>query len=265
MLSFSLSVSGREFIKNSKEPYQIMPVQSGFLTSKIIDSYFKSTAPKDILIHTSYMCRAFSPIAFSYNSKIQGLIRQYFKFAQHTGASYILIHGPATPNEFLNFDLGLKMIDTIKKEFNDKNIKICIEIPSFSKEVLKKETDIYTFIDNYFSKISKMDFEIVIDTAHTFSNCLFNDEVIKLLKKYDKYCTWIHLNGNLRPPGSSDMHCPMFDQKNLIPDYEKFCKDIAKLNKKCISETIYKNYDEWCDFAKKCGFKLITKEAFEHL
>lgn len=265
MLSFSLSVSNRQFIRKSNELYQIMPVQRGFLTSNTIDTYFKSTITRDILIHTSYMCRAFSPIALPYNSKIQALINQYFKFAQHIGASHILLHGPASPNEFLNFDAGLDMIDSIRKRFNDNNIKICIEIPSFTKEILNKETDMYSLIDNYFDKITQKNFEIVIDTAHTFSNRLSNDQVLTLLKKYDKYCTWIHLNGNLRPPGSSDVHCPMFDPKNLIPDFENYCKEIAKMNKKCISETVYKNYDEWCEFAKKCGFELISEEAFAQL
>ncbi len=268
MLTFSLSVSNREFIKQTTEPCQIMPVHSGFLTSSIIGSYYKSEKTKDIIIHTSYMCRAFSPIAFTYNSKIQMLIKQYIKFAKHMGASDILIHGPSSPNEFLNFDLGLDMIKSIiKSENGEKETvpRICLEIPSFTKEMHKLINNSYEFVDNYFSKIINAGFNIVIDTAHTFNNGLSNDEVIQLLEKYKDHWRWVHLNGNIRPPKTSDTHCPMFDSKNLIKNPLEFSKKIASFGKNCVCENVYKNYTEWENFAKECGLKLISKESFENL
>lgn len=265
MLGFSISVSDRKFIKDITDICQILPVQRGYLTDKAIESYYPTSSSKNnILIHTSYMCRAFSPVAFTYESKIKDLIRQYIKLSKRIKNDSILIHGPATVNEYNNFDLGIQLINSVIKEETYTGT-IHLEIPSISKDLLTKHEDKYKFHDEYIDKIVKSGFGIVFDTAHTFNNSLTNDEVIKLMKKYDKYVTWIHLNGNLRPQLTSDKHCVMFDEKNLIKDHITFCKEIAKLDKKCITETIHPDYSDWEDFCKQTGFKLVSKECLSHL
>lgn len=266
MLSFSLSVRDKDFIYNSKEPYQILPAQRGFLTNNVIENYKKTNElHNNILIHTSYMTRVFSPIAFSYNSKIQALLRQYIKFAERIGTKYILVHGPCSENEMLNFDLGLNTMKKILEEEKSKAI-FCVEIPSLTKALLEKNTNKYLeFFTEYIQKIVDIGFEFIVDTAHTFNNGLTNDEVIELLNKFEKHWSWVHLNGNLRPKFTSDTHCAMFDKKNLIPDYIKFCQKIASFKRNCICEVVYKNYDEWKTFSEEIGLPLISKEIFLNL
>lgn len=266
MLSFSLSTHDKDFIRDCKEPYQIMPVQRGFLTDNIIENYKTSNEVRNnILIHTSYMTRVFSPITFSYNSKIQALLRQYIKLAEKIGTKYILVHGPSSENEMLNFDLGLNMMKKIIEEEKTK-ASFCIEIPSLTKDLLTKHKNKYLeFFTEYIQKIVDAGFEFVPDTAHIFNNGLTNDELIELLNKFEKHWSWVHLNGNLRPRFTSDTHCAMFDKKNLIPDYIKFCQKIASFKRNCICEIIYKNYEEWKTFSEKIDLPLISKNAFLNL
>jgi endonuclease IV len=265
MLGFSISVSDKLFIRNTTEICQILPVQRGFLNDKIIETYYKGINNRNnVLIHVSYMCRLFSPAAFTYESKIKALLRQYIKLAKRIRTNDILIHGPSNTNEFKNFVTGLELIKSTVESENYKG-SIHIEIPCFSKELLESMSNKFKFCEEYLDTISKFNFGIVFDTAHTFNNGLTNEEVIKLMKKYNKYVTWVHLNGNIRPPSTSDNHCPMFDPKNLIPDYIQFCSDIAKLNKKCISETIHKEYKDWEDFCKQTNFKLVSKNSLDRV
>lgn len=266
MLSFSLSVHDRDFIRDSKEPYQIMPVQRGFLTNNTIETYHKANEPhNNILIHTSYMTRVFSPIAFSYNSKIQALLRQYIKLAERIGTKYILVHGPSSENEMLNFELGLSTMKRILEEEKTK-VSFYVEIPSLTKDLLAKHKDKYLeFFTDYIQTIINAGFEFIPDTAHTFNNGLTNEEVLELLNKFDKHWSWVHLNGNLRPRFTSDTHCTMFDKKNLIPEYIDFCKKIASFKRNCVCEIVYRNYDEWKEFSKEISLPLISKDAFLNL
>lgn len=266
-LSFNISVSDRDFIKNSDQPFQIMPTRNGWLTDRQIASYSEGLN-KQILIHTSYVTRVFSPtLLYSADTKkkLENLLNQYIKLAHKLHTPYILVHGPYSTKECNKFDEGLKMLQELTK--NNPDIKFVIEIPSFTKELLTHLKDkTLNFIDEYIGKIVKNGFEIVIDTAHTFNNTLSNEEVLMLVKVYSKSISWIHFNGNLCPPISKDKHCPMYVRENLIKDPIRFTQELLKLTK-CvfISETVENNYNEWKKFCDKTGLKIISKDVFDHV
>ena len=279
MISFNMSVSGdKTWLKNTTEPFQILPQQRGYLTydqTMMYPKKSKTNEDRDILVHTSYICKPFSDINLDWHSKCFMLLYRYYEFCERIGTRYLLIHGPENLAQWMWFDVGLnaikKSLQVIPDDYNEgqelvmRDIVICIEVPSFNKEMFKKFPNQFEFMDKYFKKVVDVGFEIVIDTAHTFNNKLTNEEVLKLMEKYKDHMTWIHLNGNIRPPETSDTHCPMFDKKNLIPNPIEFTKEIMKFGKKCICEIVYPKYDEWAQFAKDVGGKLISKELFEHL
>lgn len=265
MISFTLSVSDRNFIRDSSEPYQIMPVQRGYLTTDLINTYYQSTEERNILIHTSYMTRAFSQIFIvGFDNKISNLIKQYQKLAKRINTKYILVHGPSSKTEMENFEISLQKLKQLFE--NEKDLILCIEIPSMTKAFLKEiEGNYFNFFNNYVQKIVSYGFQIVFDTAHCFNNGLTNEEIIELMNKYKNNYDWVHLNGNCRPRISSDKHVPMFDKTNKIEDYENFSKQIIELNKFNISETIIGSYDQWKTFSESVKGSLITEKAFKHL
>ena len=269
ILTFNVSVADREFINKSSEPFQIMPARTGWLTDKMIDSYMKNDSNRDILIHTSYITRVFSS-----KENVDKLLQQYIKLAHRLNTKYILIHGPYSSKELEFFDHGLELLQKLTK--NNPDIKFVVEIPAFTKELIKK-TDhsifdrmsrthhLLDFIDKYIGKIVKAGFEVVIDTAHTFNNCLSNEEVIGLVKAYSESVTWIHFNGNLNVQASKDHHCPMYDKNNLIPEPIKFTQELLKVVKNdtiFISETINNDLKKWLKFCEDTGLKLVEKTVF---
>ena len=265
-LTFNVSVADREFINKSSQPFQIMPAipavrsgvataRTGWLTDKMIDSYMKSDIEHNILIHTSYITRVFSSKQLT-----ESLLQQYIKLAQKINTKYILVHGPYSSKECEFFDHGLELLQKLTKENPD--IKFVVEIPAFTKELIKKTDHILDFIDKYIGKIVKSGFEVVIDTAHTFNNCLSNEEVIGLVKAYNEHITWIHFNGNLNVQASKDRHCPMYDKNNLIQDPIKFTQELLKVVKPTtifVSETVDNDIKKWIKFCENTGLTLVEK------
>lgn len=261
ILTFNISVADREFINKTSQPFQIMPARTGWLTDKMIDSYMKNESEHNILIHTSYITRVFSS-----KENAEKLLQQYIKLAHKLNTKYILVHGPYSSKECEFFDHGLELLQKLTKANPD--IKFVVEIPAFTKELIKKTDHLLDYIDKYIGKIVKSGFEVVIDTAHTFNNCLSNEEVIGLVKAYSESITWIHFNGNLNVIASKDHHCPMYDKNNLIPDPVRFTKELLKVVKNdtiFVSETVNNDLKKWLKFCEDTGLKLVEKSILFHV
>lgn len=266
-LTFNISVSDRDFLKNSNQPFQIMPTRNGWLTDKQIESYSEGSNSQ-ILIHTSYVTRVFSPTLLhsaDTKKKLIVLLNQYIKLAHKLHTPFILVHGPYSTKEFNKFEEGLQILRELTK--NNHDIRFVIEIPAFTKELLNSIKPNYlNFIDEYIGRIVKSGFEIVIDTAHTFNNNLSNEEVLMLAKIYSKNISWIHFNGNLNPPVTKDKHCPMYAKENLIKDPIHFTQELLKVcSCHYVSETVENNYTEWKKFCEKTGLKLVGRDVFDHI
>lgn len=263
ILTFNLSCGDKKFIDKLDYPAQIMPMARNYIKDSILDLY-KQHESRKLLVHASYPILPFSKRAFEADNRIVDSIKTYFKLCDKIGASHFLIHGPKSTVEYENFELGLKLLkelyDTMKP-----NVKICIEMPSFTKEFLKSNELEFKFFEEYFNTIINYDFEIVIDTAHLWSNGVDTTHMLRLLKNYEDNYTWIHFNGNLKPMLTCDQHTPMFADNNLIAEYERLSSECAKLGKICVCEIVYKYAPKWKEFAEKYGFELVPDSCYANM
>lgn len=266
VLTFDVSCSDKLYINDLSYPVQIMPMARGYVKSTILNLY-KEHTPRLMLVHASYPTLAFNIRAFEVDNPIVESLKVYLRYCDKIGASHFLIHGPRSSAELENLDLGLKLLSDLHSESNAK-VKICVEMPAFTKELMKTGPNgklEFKFFEQYFNKIIEYGFEIVIDTAHLWSNGLTAIEMIRLLKNYEENYTWIHFNGNCKPMYTSDKHTYMFAADNKITDNEKLSEECAKLGKICVCEIVYKNSKEWKTFAEKYNFDLVPDSAFSHL
>lgn len=265
ILTFNVSCTNRPYINNLEYPVQIMPMARGYVKDSIAGIYSKHE-PRQLLVHASYPTLVFNARAFEPDNKIEESLKAYFKLCDKIGASHFLVHGPHSSAEYENFELGLKLLKDLHTE-SKAAVKICVEMPAFTKEFMKsnEETKEFKFFEDYFNAIVSYDFEIVIDTAHLWSNGLDTVHMIRLLKNYEDNYTWIHFNGNCRDQFTSDKHTPMFAEDNKIDDVEKLSEECAKLGKICVCEIVYKHQKSWKDFAEKYSFELVPDSVFANL
>lgn len=256
MYSFNLSIHD-----DLTKPCQIMPRRQQGLYD-ISSIKIDKTNPKT-LIHTSYITHVWQTKAFQYLSTQWLNLDNYFKLAQRIGAKYVLIHGPKSPDEYKLFATGLNWLhDNFDKYSTESQIKLVIEIPSFTKKLHTEVTNKFEFIDNYLQLIVTSGFDIVLDTAHLYANGLNCDDMIKLIDKYKPNFEWIHLNGNCRQQFTSDVHVFILDQSNkFYNEADKLLKHISKLdNCICILETIdYKTVDT-SELTTKYDFKNVLSD-----
>lgn len=275
VLTFNISCKDKKFISNLEEPVQIMPMSRGYIKDSILKLYNKYSEKensnydkkldKKLLVHAAYPILIFNSRCFETENKIVDSLKTYFKLCDKIGASHFLVHGPKSTSEYANFELGLKLLKDLQIE-SKTNVKICIEMPSFTKEFLNSDIDFdFKFFEEYFNLIISFGFEIVLDTAHLWNNGLDTIHMIRLLKNYENDYTWIHFNGNSKEQFTSDKHVPMFSQDNKIQDCEKLIKVCSELGKICVCEIVYKNLSEWKNFAQKYDFNLISETVFEHI
>lgn len=258
LLTFHKSVINKNELLNYKSPFQILPSKQQFINNTIINSYPQLDKETKILIHTSFTTQPFSnKQCFIITDYASSNLYGYDKIADKLKTKYVLIHGPSNPEQYCNFIDGLKFID---KNFNDKII--CIEIPCFSKDMIKLihneiKKDDYDFIDEYFNiivsfnDISKNKFQIVIDTAHLHSNGLTGKQMFELLLKYKDNYDFIHFNGNSKNKYEHDKHIGIDNENDKIVDSCYLLENVVKLNKICILEEPRVDYNY---------FKLISLE-----
>jgi hypothetical protein len=166
-----------------------------------------------------------------------------------------------TTSEILNKSVQLNQSQQKLKY----KLQICIEMPAFCKSMysILNQSDIYDFTLSYFNEAVKKGFDIVIDTAHLFSNGLETNQIIDILEIFKNNYKFIHLNGNAHAKFKKDKHttltsCPDFEP-NLIPKSNLILEKVSILmnsGKVCISEQKCNNITYFNKLSKQYNFKL---------
>lgn len=301
MFSYNITSSGGKFQSLQEQTFQIMPIRSGILNPFKFKQFTNKT---NILLHTGYDFHPFQLEIFNPLGKQSQLLKSYLETCERIHVDQLLIHGPDQPNSLKYFESGLTILKAyldnfnlnLKNQFssqflNSENIEnqnqnqnqyklqICIEMPAFTKSMYStninsksneiefnglSRNNIYDFVLSYFETVIKFGFDIVIDTAHLFSNGLNTQEIINILDIFKDNYKYIHLNGNCNPQFKKDEHTTLTDcqgyKKNLIPNPELLLKKVSELmnvnNKICISEQKCNNVDYFKKLSKEYGFKL---------
>lgn len=264
LISFNKSVINRNDFLTNHSPYQIVPTRN-YYDKNLIDTYPIINFENKILIHTSFSTRPFGNKQINTPSSY-GNLNIYDKLGDKLNTKYILIHGPANEDEFINFNNGLIHID---KCF--KNKIICIEIPSFSKSLrdFKKDINDYDFIDNYLNIINNFKtsinnniFQMVIDTAHLHANGLNGIQMFQLLDKYKDNYDFIHLNGNIKNKYYPDIHVQLDSSEDKIENSNYLWENVVKLNKICICETKNGDYNYYKLIADEYNYNIVNDNKY---
>ena len=226
----------------------------------------------------NYITHVFSSKAVTNDSSVRHSLRMYVKLANILGTKDILIHLPASVDEWNNLAFGLGVI---KDEIIDRGCVIHLEIPSWSKDLLAHfnavkggdpiayMTDYLDAVLDYCEEFNEGTYMLVPDTAHLWANgCVKFEHFEHVLLGYSQYIKYIHLNGNLVDPFKMDTHTPIFDSKynklsnvtghngTLSIAVAEMCAQMGVI---CIAEiTKYGlSWDEWTKSASDHGFDIV--------
>ena len=253
VISFNKSTVDKSDFLTNTDPYQILPLHDKVFQEEYLLKYSNINFDNKILIHSSFITRPFSDKQIG-NSFWDNNLAGYNKIADTIRTKYILFHGPANINDYNNFTSGLMNID----KFFDNKI-ICIEIPSFTKELNKISS--YEFINNYLDTVINFrgnnQFQIVLDTAHLHANGLKVNQMIELMNKYKDHYDFIHTNGNIREMFKPDVHCQLDSVNDQIEDSNLLWVNMVKLDKICICETKYGDYEYYKEISEEYGYEIV--------
>jgi hypothetical protein len=268
MLSYTITTIQNKFQSPGiNQCFQIMPTRKGLLNPY---KYITNTTNTNILLHTGYDFYPFQQEIFNPSSYQVQLLKSYLETCKQLRVNQLLIHGPNQPKNLKFFTAGLTILKSYLNDFNSNletnyKLQICIEMPAFCKSMysILDQSNIYDFTLSYFNEVVKKGFDIVIDTAHLFSNGLETNQIIDILEIFKDNYKFIHLNGNAHDKFKKDKHttltsCPDFEP-NLIPKSNLILEKVSNLmnsGKICISEQKCNNITYFNKLAKEYNFKL---------
>ncbi len=271
IISFNFSVAGdKSWIKDYREPLQIMPQTTKIPTNENINSFPSCSSWSDSVIHTSYITRPFNNI-FNEQGKINSCIyniEQYIKLCKRIKYKRLLIHLPGTQKEINEIGNGFGLLKDIFNKEENKDIILVLEIPAFKSGY---KNDVYEYfrmiIKNYFNLFKYNNVELCFDTAHLYSNGLDGRDMIALFdakishKRLIDYCQIIHFNGNCKQKYTSDEHVQIFDKNNKIEYSAELIKYLQDKNKILISENTTKrsDYNKWLEFSKVNKMNIVNE------
>ena len=295
MHSFNISTSRGKFQSLQDQTFQIMPQRTGILNPFKFKLMNSNT---NILLHTGYDFHPFQAEIFNPTGYQVQLLKSYLETCRQIKVDQLLIHGPDQPKYLKYFEAGLTILKSYLDDFNlsqkstsqfvspqkeslnklqepilaPKVLQICIEMPAFCQSMYSKTYDfvginknnVYDFTLSYFNQVIKFGFDIVIDTAHLYSNGLSTQEMISICDIFRDNYKYIHLNGNSKPQFKKDKHTTLTPcdgyEANLIPESDALLKKMTELmnvyNKICISEQKCGNIDYYRKLSIEYGFKL---------
>lgn len=271
IISFNFSVAGdKSWIKDYREPLQIMPQTTKIPTNENINSFPSCSTWSESVIHTSYITRPFNNI-FNEQGKINSCIyniEQYIKLCKRIKYKRLLIHLPGTQKEINEIGNGFGLLKDIFNKEENKDIILVLEIPAFKSGY---KNDVYEYfrmiIKNYFKLFKYNNIELCFDTAHLYSNGLDGRDMIALFdakishKRLIDYCQIIHFNGNCKQKYTSDEHVQIFDKNNKIEYSAELTKYLQDKNKILISENTTKrsDYNKWLEFSKANKMNIVSE------
>lgn len=245
--------------------FQIMPSPRARLTPTTINN-FTVKNPR-ILIHVNYLTHVFANDTIEYNSPARKSLAAYNVLARHIGTNNVLIHLPYSTNEMNRLADGIQVI-------HDELVKygktIHLEMPAFTAEFQRtirlRERSAVECLNEYFERIfdelkqlPEGSFKLVFDTAHMYSNGCTGKDMIELMEKYKPFIEYVHLNGNEHSMYAQDKHCPIYSDRNKIPDVDELSTYCAQNGFVCVCEVTGTTgtWDGWTSYANKYGFRLV--------
>lgn len=274
-ISFNVSVAGdKSFLSTYEYPMQIMPQQRKTITSQMLSQYPNISKKRIACVHTSYVTRAFSEKIL--DNGFQRLnILNYLALADRIGFQYILVHGPESMKEWNILYACLNILHGLEQK-SGTDVKVIIEMPAFKGSFIDdlkermaedksyeksdiKDIKILDYLSYYFDHIIEQGFDIVLDTAHLYSNGASVEDMIALFKRYEKNMKISHLNGNKNRQFTSDAHCPIFSDKNRIERVNVLMDYLSTTKLILITENASEGteYKEWKRFADKYKLSII--------
>lgn len=270
LLTFNKSITNRGDFAIDRNPYQIMPERSRFITDPFVKSFPQCDKENDILIHVSYITRPFSStyIACDRISNLRSGLAGYVNLAKRLNTKHILIHGPDNADGWSNLGIGMGIIrDAIK----GTNIMIHIEVPSMSVELLKSlrtslekeswDSANSLYIDSILQFKNELNgqLRIVLDTAHLHANGMNGEQIGQAIESYRNDSVFVHLNGNERAQFTHDSHCQIFSTLNKIPNVDKLMKFVSEIPLIYVAENNKhsSSYDEWKGFCTKHNLDIV--------
>lgn len=279
VLSFNVSVAGdKSFLSSYQYPMQIMPQQRKTITPSMLESYPTIKTIRLACVHTSYVTRVFSEKMLSPGFQ-QLNILNYLALANRIGFQYILVHGPESFKEWQLLDGALTVLHNLERK-SAGQARVIIEMPAFKGTFINdlkltmandqsypksdaKDITIQDYIGYYFDRIVSYGFDIVLDTAHLWSNGCNVDDMIALYKRFAKNMKISHLNGNKNRQFTSDAHCPIFLEKNRIENVDTLMQYLSTTNLLLITENASDGveYVQWKRFADKYKIAIVPDHA----
>lgn len=277
MISFNISVSDHKLPENI--PYQIMPTTRGYLTLDAVMKYAEINN-EDIVIHVNYIMRPFSDNAVVTRSKCFEQLSLYAILANRLNCRHILIHLPSSLSEFNNYIKGMQTIIDAIYTHQKYTGEVLLEISAWTKtlvDYLKRMTDgsyremfkVYITPIIEALKSTKHPIKIIIDTAHIYNNgCTTYDDYIFTYNTLKLHLSdYIHLNGNVKPPFTSDEHIPFFTSTGNhmntgFTQYTKMLSHVFSNFRVCICENSFGKYpvlEQYYKFASKNKLSIIPK------
>lgn len=276
-ISFNVSVAGdKSFLSTYEYPMQIMPQQRKTITSQMLSEYPKISKKRIACVHTSYVTRAFSEKML--DNGFQRLnILNYLALANRIGFQYILVHGPESMKEWNILHACLNVLHGLEQK-SGTDAKVIIEMPAFKGSFIDdlkermaedktygksnpKDIKVIDYLSYYFDAIVEQGFDIVLDTAHLYSNGATVEDMIVLFKRYEKNMKICHLNGNKNRQFTSDAHCPIFSDKNRIERVNILMEYLSTTKLVLITENASEGteYKEWKRFADKYKLSIVPE------
>ena len=275
ILSFNVSVAGdKSFLSSYQYPMQIMPQQRKTITPAMLAAYPNIKTTRVACVHTSYVTRPFSEKMLSPSFQ-QLNILNYLALANRIGFQYILVHGPESFKEWQLLDGALNVLHELEHKSGGQ-ARVIIEMPAFKGTLindLKKamvndqsynksdvnDITVQDYICYYFDRIVSYGFDIVLDTAHLWSNGCSVEDMIALYKRFDKNMKITHLNGNKNRQYTSDAHSPIFLEKNRIENVDSLMKYLSTTELILVTENASDGveYVQWKRFADKYKLSII--------
>jgi len=166
LLTFNCSLNTPKNLATITAPYQILATPK----TKPFE------ANSQVLIHVYYTTRVFSDDAIEPRSYVRNYLQNYRELAIGIGTKNILIHLPATLNEFKNLGKGIKVMVDELSGFN-----IHLEIPSWSADLRKTMKN----VDEYMEVIERTLMEITNDESLVDSSLKITNDRTSMKKSTD--------------------------------------------------------------------------------
>jgi len=245
MLTFCYSVPNKLKGVNLPEfPVQIIPYSRTRIIEQEINCYPIRSKNNGGIVHSTYLCRPFGKKLEQFDNI--NVLRTYKTLCERIKYNF-LVHGPANDFEMSNLEKGFSILREVFKDFNQK---VLIEIPSFNSGFKIPVPEYLEKILSEFPEGSK--FEICLDTAHMFANGCQTNDIIEICKRFEKYVSVIHLNGNEKEQFQSDVHVEIFNPESKMKNIKEMMQYFVSKKFLLVAEIRrgkygYSDWKKFCD------------------